>query len=150
MLVLSITYYGPAEEARSILAPVLTPEISNLAVSDQIVAMPLGDMFIGSQMFNTHGGFKEQYNARTKRLSRTSIREIYSRWQTFGDEIEDARARTIVVLSAYNAQMTMAMGSGTDGGRKPFLGRDRPFFGQTITWYSKKETNLQPTNSERM
>jgi hypothetical protein len=140
MLMLYITYNGPGHEAEAAITPEFTSEALKLAISDKTTLVPLGDIFSGTKMFNAHGGIKEQHTARTMGLSALSIFKAFQTWKQFGDQVEDARAGTVVFFSAYDPEAATANGSYDGGEMKPFIERERPFFNQTITWYSKQET----------
>ncbi|RFU29630.1 hypothetical protein B7463_g6699, partial [Scytalidium lignicola] len=143
ILILTVTYFGPSAEAEAIVDPLITPEITKLAIDTNTTFVPFVKMFEGTKMFDIRGGFKSQNTARCMGFSTTSIVEAFQRWKQFGDEVEDARPFTVTLIVGYNPSMTIANGSSSDPegrGRRPFAGRARPFFGQTLTWYQKRES----------
>lgn len=139
LILLTLTYCGSAHDAELFSQKTKLHELKSV-VSDQICFTPLGDFFEGTKAFNTHGDFKEQHSARTMNLSPTSLVKAFHKWQQFGDEVPDARARTFALFIIYNPEVTIKNGSYDTNKRKPFIGRNRPFFSQTIKWYSKEET----------
>ncbi|KAJ6069447.1 hypothetical protein N7499_011334 [Penicillium canescens] len=139
LILLTLTYCGSAHDAELFSREAKLHELRS-AISDQTCLTPLGDFFEGTKALNAHGDFKEQHSARTMNLSPTSLVKAFYRWQQFGEEVQDARAHTIALFTMYSPEVTIKNGTCDTNKRKPFLGRNRPFFSQTIKWYSKEET----------
>ncbi|KAK9364947.1 hypothetical protein V1509DRAFT_634696 [Lipomyces kononenkoae] len=143
VLILSISYFGPSKEAEAFVDPLVTSEVSSLAITCDTSLTPLVHMFDSNKMLDVHGGFKSQHMAPCMDFSAVTIVEAFQRWKRFGDEVEDARPFTAVIIFAYNPAVVIANGSSSDPerrGLRPFVARDRPVFAQALTWYRNRET----------
>jgi hypothetical protein len=141
VLILHIFYFGPSKEAEAFVDPLVTSDISSLAIACDTTLAPFVNIFDSTKMLDIHGGFKSQHMARCIDFSTATMVEAFQRWKRFGDEVEDARPFTVIVIVGYNPAVAIANGADPEGcGRRPFAGRDRPVFGQALTWYQHRET----------
>jgi hypothetical protein len=142
MLILSITYYGPSHVGQSIIDPLVTTEFASLAIATETVPAPFTTIFDSSKMLDRHGGFKAQHVVRAYSFSTSTIIAAFNHWKQFGDQVEDARAMTMLLFWGHSAAATVAAGEADNSGQKCFAGRDRPLFGNAVTWYTKAETQV--------
>ncbi|CRG87464.1 Cdc2-related kinase, arginine/serine-rich [Talaromyces islandicus] len=141
MIILTITYYGPESEGRGFIDPLVTSSgIDKLSVASETTLAPFGTLFYASKMLDAHGGFKTQHIVRAKSFSASSILSAFERWKRLGDEVMDARPMSLLVVWGYNPAVTVGNSSASD--KRPFIGRDRPMFGNAITWYNKPESTV--------
>jgi hypothetical protein len=143
VLLLTITYFGPGQEAEAIIGSLIAPDVSTLAISSQTIPVPVAKMLEGTKMFDIHGGFNAQHTVRAANFSPATIVDAFTRWKQFGDDVEDARPLSTLVFFSFDPTVSIANGSAQDPearGRRMFAGRDRPPFCQAITWYSRSET----------
>lgn len=139
MVILTVTYYGPESEGRDLIDPLVTSSgIDKLSVASETILAPFRTIFDASKMLDTHGGFKAQHMVRAKSFSTSSITSAFERWKRLGEEVADARPLSLFLVWAYNPVATVGNSSTSD--KRPFIGRDRPMFGNVITWYNKPES----------
>jgi hypothetical protein len=139
MIILTITYYGPGSEVRVLIDPLVTSSgIDKLSVASETTLAPFGTLFDASKMLDAHGGFKAQHIVRANSFSASSITSAFERWKRLGDEVADARPLSLILFWGYDPAVTVGNSSASD--KRPFIGRDRPMFGNVITWYNNPES----------
>jgi hypothetical protein len=139
MVILTITYYGPESEGRGFIDPLVASSgIDKLSVASETILAPFHNIFDISKMLDAHGGFKAQHIVRANSFSASSITLAFERWKRLGDDVADARPLSLLLVWAYNPAATIGNSSRSD--KRPFIGRDRPMFGNVITWYNKHES----------
>ena len=139
IVVLSVSYFGPSEEAEQAAAVVLASEVEKRAVSAEIVYTPLQHINDAAESHNTHGGFKEYYSCFLQETSSGSIQQAFARFVQFGDEVEDAKPTTTVVVASWNIQaMNENVGHvGSGEAESYFLHRDRGISAHFTPCYSQ-------------
>lgn len=142
MIMVSLAYFGPQEEAEQAAAAALAPDVAGQAISAETLAVPFANMNDGAEAFNGHGGLKDMYTCMLESLSVASIARAFERWRRFGDEVEDARPRTYAVVGSWNTQALVAGAAAGAGGAdsKFYRYRSRGLIMQAATWYGKPET----------
>lgn len=142
MIIVSLAYFGPQEEAEQAAAAALAPDVAGQAISAETLAVPFANMNDGAEAFNGHGGLKDMYTCMLESLSVASIARAFERWRRFGDEVEDARPRTYAVVGSWNTQALVAGAAAGAGGAdsKFYRYRSRGLIMQAATWYGKPET----------
>lgn len=146
MLILTTTYFGPKAEAETLLDSYTNPDVLKRAITSETNLIPFVNIMDSTKMFDTRGGFKAQTTARCMDIPTETIVKSFKNWQKFGDETKDACPFTVFVIAAYNQSVTVINGSPSDPegrGKRPFLGRDRSYFGQVLTWYQSSNTKMQ-------
>ena len=142
MIIASLAYFGPQEEAEQAAAAALAPDVAGQAISAETLAVPFANMNDGAEAFNGHGGLKDMYTCMLESLSVASIARAFERWRRFGDEVEDARPRTYAVVGSWNTQALVAGAAAGAGGAdsKFYRYRSRGLIMQAATWYGNPGT----------
>jgi len=141
MIMVSLAYFGPQEEAEQAAAAALAPDVAGQAISAETLAVPFASMNDGAETLNGHGGLKDMYTCMLQSLSVASIARAFERWRRFGDEVEDARPRTYAVVGSWNTRALVASAAAAAGaGGKFYRYRSRGLIMQATAWYGKPET----------
>lgn len=144
MIMVSLAYFGPREEAEQAAAAALAPDVTGQAISAATLAVPFANMNDGADAFNGHGGLKEMYTCMLESLSVASITRAFERWRRLGDEVEDACPRTYTIVGSWNTQALVASAAAAAGAggadSKFYRHRSRGIIVQTTAWYGKPET----------
>jgi hypothetical protein len=140
LVVLAISYFGPQADAEQAAAPILMPEVTKKALLSKTSPGELIEMNNAVEVLNGHGGYKDFYNCMCHSVSGESIKKAFDRWIQFGDEAEDAKDRSTLVIGAWNTDALQKNAAATGGDKTFFRPRDRGFFIQATGWYSDKTT----------
>jgi FAD/FMN-containing dehydrogenase len=138
LVVLALSYFGPQADAEKAAAPILAPEVTKKAVVAKTSLGELIDMNNAVDVLNGHGGYKEFYNCMCHSISSESIKKAFNRWIRFGDEAEDAKDRSTLVIGVWNTDALQENAAATGGDKTFYRPRDRGFFVQATGWYSDR------------
>jgi FAD/FMN-containing dehydrogenase len=140
LVVLAMSYFGPQEDAEKAAAPILAPKLTRKAALSKTSLGELIEMNNAVDVLNGHGGYKDFYNCMCHSISGESIKKAFNRWIRFGEEAEDAKDCSTVVIGVWNTDALQENAAATRGDKTFFRPRDRGFFIQATGWYSNSAT----------
>jgi len=140
VLMLILTYFGPASSAEKAFAAAFDPAyVTKATVADTALAN-LVDMNAATDVLNRHGDYKTNYSTWTHNITSQKIQAGFERWLRLGEEIPDAKTASYFVVSARDPT---AMRAHDIDNEKffPRTIRERAIFAQAVPWWkdSKNE-----------
>jgi hypothetical protein len=139
MIILTVSYYGPPEEAEACTSILFEDETIAKAVSAQTVLTPLSKLNDGNNHNDIHGGFKSIQSAWIKETRPETIIAAFSKWLDFTTQYDDAK-RTAMVLNSVNTQKQLEIQGTAEGRDRYFDARDRGIQALIISWFTETET----------
>jgi hypothetical protein len=125
-------YFGPACDAEQSAAELFDPALLRHSSTATTSMVPLQNMNDRAEFLNKIGGYKQLGNALLFDICLDSIQQGAKAWSRFGDEHQDAKARTIIFWGNLNTASVQP---------NMFLPRnDRKGFLQVLVWYSEDNT----------
>jgi FAD/FMN-containing dehydrogenase len=140
LVILAVSYFGPQADAEQAAAPILAAEITKKAALSKTSLGEVINMNSAAEMLNSHGGRKEFYNCMCRSVSAESIKKSFDRWIRFGEEAEDAKDRSTLVIGVWNTDALQENAVATEGDKTFYRHRDRGLFAQATGWYSDPAT----------
>jgi hypothetical protein len=141
MVILTVTYFGPPEEAEARTSTLFEDETVAKTVMAQTVLTPLSKINDGNSQNDVHGGFKNIQAAWIKETQPETIKAAFSKWLDFTTQHEDAK-RTAMILNGVNTQKQLEIQGTSEGQDRYFDARDRGIQAVVISWFAKQETQL--------
>lgn len=139
MSVLTVTYFGPPEEAEGLTSVLFEEGTIAKAITAQTVFTPLSTLNDGLDHMNIHGGFKDIQSAWIKKTQPETIVAAFRKWLDFTTQYDDAK-RTTLVLSSSNTQKQLEIQDTAEGRDRYCDVRDRGIQALVISWFTKTET----------
>jgi hypothetical protein len=139
MVILTVTYFGPPEEAEARTSTLFEDETVAKAIMVQAVLTPLSKINDGNSQNDVHGGFKNIQAAWIKETQAETIKAAFGKWLDFTTQYEDAK-RTAMILNGVNTQKQLEIQGTSEGRDRYFDARDRGIQAVVISWFTKQET----------
>ncbi|KAF1993081.1 FAD-binding domain-containing protein [Amniculicola lignicola CBS 123094] len=133
MIMLALSYFGPAEAAEKVTAKSFDEEFTSKAIVNMTVPIEWEKANDGSAPLNAHGGFKEYFSCYCKETSLGSIERTFGAWEKFTSKDLLGRGTSYVVIGSWSTEQMVAKGGQKD--EKFFVARDRGIFVQCVPWY---------------
>lgn len=138
MIIISFSYIGPAEDGEKAAKILFDEQLTSKAIKSETDSLPLGQMNLALESFNTHGGYKGIHTAWMNRISLETIQSAYQRWYTLTSS--DDMSNTQLVFLRLNAEKTISLGKSARGKASYFQGRDEGVAIVTTTFSSRLES----------
>lgn len=145
MIVLTVTYYGPSDEAEAAVPILFEKDIVDKAIVAQTAPAPLAKLNEGLAHFDVHGGFKDIQSAAMTKVSVKSIMASFDNWFDFTAQYADA-TRTTLVLSSFNTEKQIEISKTQEGKAQYFDHRERGFQVLILSWSGTKTSELAATS----
>jgi hypothetical protein len=139
MVILTVTYFGPPEEAERGTSILFKHETVAKAIKAQTLLTPLSKINDGNSQNDVHGGFKNIEAAWIKETRPEIIKAAFSKWLDHTTQHNDAK-RTAMVLNSINTQKQLEIQGTAEGRAGYFDARDRGIQAVVISWFTKQET----------
>jgi hypothetical protein len=139
MIILTATYYGPAEEAEQAASVLFDEEVVSKAINAQTEFKPVAQLNDASAPFDTHGDFKDIQSTWMKTTNPEAIKSAFEKWLEYTTKHEDAK-RTALVLSGFNTRRQMEIGASPEGHGRYFDHRDKGLLAIIISWFGNEDT----------
>ncbi|PGH07456.1 hypothetical protein GX51_01757 [Blastomyces parvus] len=138
-IMLSASYYGPAQEGEQAAALLFEPELVSKASKVETLFVPIATANNGLDFVDVHGGYKGISSCYVNSVNVESIKASFESWARVGEQNQDAK-RTIAVWGRFSTHKAVDLGR-SEVGQLKFLGvRDRGIFANTIWWAHRRET----------
>lgn len=145
MVILTVTYFGPPEEAEAHTPTLFEYETVAKTIMAQTVLTPLSKINDGNSQNDVYGGFKNIQAAWIIETQAETIKSAFGKWLDFTTHHEDAK-RTAMILNGVNTQKQLEIQGTVEGRYRYFDARDRGIQAVVISWFTKQET--QPAAAE--
>ncbi len=141
MLMVNISYFGPAEEAERAASAAFDDRFVSRAIMAKTGTQSIPTMNDAFDPLNRHGDFKEQYSAWCSSVTVETIVTAFQNWLSFGEGTPDARNTSFLVLAAKGTQ---AMLEHDVDGKKffPRSLRGRSIFVQAVPWWTAEASEM--------
>ena len=140
VLMLILTYFGPASSAEKAFAAAFNPAYVEKATLTNTAFANLADLNAATDVLNRHGEYKTNYSTWAHSITCQKIQAGFEHWLRLGEEISDAKAASYFVVSARDPT---AMRAHDIDNEKSFPRkiRERAIFAQAVPWWkdSKNE-----------
>lgn len=133
IIILSATYYGPAEDAEKAAAGLFDNNLVQKAIKADTAMVPLSRINDALEPLNAHGGFKSFNAARLKDLRPESIAATFAAWVQTTEKLPDA-GRTALVFHRFNPTKLQSNGTTEECKGKFLESRDRGFTAMPLPW----------------
>jgi hypothetical protein len=139
VLMLVITYLGPAAAAEEASKTTFAPSILSEAVTATTAATSFALLNASTDPLNRHGDFKTNYATWSHSISAEQIQLAFDRWLQLGYHVPDAEASSFFLVNAKNP--ACMLGQDLEGEKSfPRTIRGRSIFAQAYPWWTKKES----------
>lgn len=138
LIILTATYYGPAEEAERATSVLFDEEVVSKAINAQTEFTPVAELNNASAPFDVHGDFKNIQSTWMKTTNSEAIKSAFEKWLEYTTKHEDAK-HTALALSGFNTRRLMEIGASPEGHARYFDHRDRGLLAIIITWVGNEE-----------
>lgn len=139
MILLSASYYGPAEEAEIQTRQLFDPDIVRQATRSETAAIPFGTANKAFEAVSAHGGSKDITSCHLRTTDVEMIKAVFSLWLQFTKDNDDAK-QSLVILG-QNSIANLAKNGSTPSGKGKYLSvRDRGLGAFALTWFTQPET----------
>lgn len=141
VVVLSVSFFGPADEAEVASAATFEAEFTAQAVVAETGATAVGEMNDMSEPLNRHGDWKENYAAWVDSVPAASVVESFERWVRFGDETPQAKSSYFIIAAKSTGGMLEH-----DVAEEKFFPRairGRKIFAQAVPWWTEEGVEEQ-------
>ncbi|CAG8947964.1 unnamed protein product [Penicillium salamii] len=145
MIILTVTYYGPSDEAEAAVPILFEKDIVNKAIVALTAPTPLATLNDALAHFDVHGGFKDIQSAAMSKVSVQSTLAAFDKWLHFTTQYEDA-TRTTLVLSSFNPEKQIEISKTQEGKARYFDHRERGFQALIISWSETRSTERAATD----
>ncbi|KAL4880673.1 hypothetical protein BJY04DRAFT_228287 [Aspergillus karnatakaensis] len=129
---LTAVYNGPGYDAERTASVLFDPQLLQHSSAATTNTVPLERVNDGADFLNAVGDYKQLGNALLCEINLDSIRQAAKTWLSFGDDHQDAKARTVLLWgnwSPVSVQPNMFLPSS-----------DRRAFLQVLVWYTEDKT----------
>ena len=135
IIILALSYFGPATKARKVAAESYKEEYTSKAVTIVEASSNWKNINAASTALNAHGGYKESYSTFCSTTHTSSIAKAFNIWNVFSTQ--DENERSYMILSSWSIDNILDKARERD--EKFFPARDRGVFAQFTAWYSSPE-----------
>lgn len=135
VLMLAITYLGPATSAEEACKATFDPEYLTEAITASTASVDIASLNTSTDILNRHGDFKSNYSTWAHTIDSKQIQSAFESWLQLGENVPDAKASSYFVISARNPACVL---SHDHDGEKffPRTIRERAIFIQAVPWWT--------------
>ncbi|KAJ5100620.1 hypothetical protein N7456_006672 [Penicillium angulare] len=135
MIILTVTYYGPATDAESAFPILFDETVTSKAIVAVTAPAPLAKLNDALAHMDVKGDRKDIQSAALSNVASESITAAFQKWLVFTEQYADAKRATLV-LSGYSKDKNVEIGQSAEGRARYFDNRDRGFNILIISWSS--------------
>ncbi|KAH7110389.1 hypothetical protein B0J13DRAFT_578026 [Dactylonectria estremocensis] len=140
IITLTVSYYGPPNEAEQAAAVLFDQNIIGKAVEAETFLVSVATANDRNNHMNVHGGFKDTWSCFVSSVDGAVIKDSFERWVQVAERDQDAK-RTLVLWGQFNTNKAFSLGQSPEGQGK-FLGvRDRGVFTNMVKYADTLESN---------
>lgn len=145
LIVLSISYYGAAEDAERETRQLYEERVIRQAIKVETALVPLANANDSLEALNARGGLKSTNSARLAAVGGDALAKSFAEWVRATDRVEDGK-RTAVVFHSFSPTAAVAAGKRMDGDGTFMECRDKGVTVTVSTWCSMESSNAELVN----